>query len=444
MKKNLKIATILIVILISSFFLWRFLNQYLYKTKATQETVTLNFTQSLLEFKQNETKTIPFTLTTSNNTKISAVDLYFKFNLQNQDLVEYQSFSTTPNNYFDKVIKQEIINSSSYGGSKILRLVLVSKKENSQLLNSLVFNLNFRAKKRAGSTSISLHASIGNIQNQVVGPIAGYVFDLRTNNDATNITVNNQGYCTAVGDCGQNTSCQNNSCVCNSGFYNCDGNWENGCESNQTCPSQTNTPTPTPTNQPGSVSLNLKLKFQGVMREPANTNQRTMRVKIKVGGGNLSSPVSVEGNFTLTGQKNSETDALIWQGSVNLPSQITAGQHYYLLIKGPKHIQKKICENNPSETTGGNYRCRSGNQVSLSSGQNNLDFSKIYFLGGDLPINSAQDGVVDSLDTSFIRNNLGKTDPNVVAIADLNLDGRVDTQDWSMVIYALSIKTDEE
>jgi hypothetical protein len=44
-------------------------------------------------------------------------------------------------------------------------------------------------------------------------------------------------------------------------------------------------------------------------------------------------------------------------------------------------------------------------------------------LAGDLPVNGTQDGVVDSLDTSYIRNNLGKTDPTVVSIADLNLDG---------------------
>jgi hypothetical protein len=73
-----------------------------------------------------------------------------------------------------------------------------------------------------------------------------------------------------------------------------------------------------------------------------------------------------------------------------------------------------------------------------------LDFSKIYLLGGDLPVNGLQDGVVDSLDTSYIRNNLGKTDADVISIADINLDGRIDTQDWSAVIYALSVKTDEE
>jgi hypothetical protein len=75
---------------------------------------------------------------------------------------------------------------------------------------------------------------------------------------------------------------------------------------------------------------------------------------------------------------------------------------------------------------------------------NNLDFSRIYLLAGDMPVSGGQDGVVDSLDTSYIRNNLGKTDSGVLAIADLNLDGKVDTQDWSLVIAALSVRADEE
>jgi len=209
-------------------------------------------------------------------------------------------------------------------------------------------------------------------------------------------------------------------------------------------PIATNTQPPNATTQPGSISLNLKLKFQGIMKMPANENQKTMKVKIKVGGGSLSSPVSVDVNFTLTENRNLSSDALIWEGMVNLPPQVNPDQNYYLLVKGPKHIQKKICVSNPQETTAGSYRCQGNQGITLSAGENNLDFSKIYLLAGDLPVNGVQDGVVDSLDTSYIRNNLGKTDSNVVAIADLNLDGKIDAQDWAMVIYALSIKADEE
>ena len=70
-----------------------------------------------------------------------------------------------------------------------------------------------------------------------------------------------------------------------------------------------------------------------------------------------------------------------------------------------------------------------------------MDFSNIYELVGDLP---DQDGVVDSYDISFIRLNLGKNEDAVQAIGDINLDGRVDTQDYSLVIASLSVKKDEE
>ena len=207
--------------------------------------------------------------------------------------------------------------------------------------------------------------------------------------------------------------------------------------------SLTSTSTSTPTQASGGVSLNLKLKFQGIMQPPAGSNQRTMPVKIKVGGGNLTQPITVSANFSFTTNRNSDTDPYIWQGSVNLPSSVTPGNNYYLLVKGPKHIQKRICTNSPSETSPGSYRCFSG-QIQLQSGVNNLDFSRIYLLAGDIPVSGGQDGVVDSLDTSYIRNNLGKTDSGVLAIADLNLDGKVDTQDWSLVIAALSVRADEE
>ncbi|GIW64705.1 MAG: hypothetical protein KatS3mg092_0638 [Patescibacteria group bacterium] len=211
-------------------------------------------------------------------------------------------------------------------------------------------------------------------------------------------------------------------------------------------PNATNTPiqTPTPTIVASDlVNLNLKLKFQGIMTQPQEDNQKTFKIKIKVGGGSLAQTVSVEENFSITNNRNKDTEPFIWEKSFNLPSEVIPGSNYYILIKGPKHIQKRICDDNPNETWPGTYRCFAG-KITLSGGVNILDFSKIYLLVGDLPVNGSQDGVVDALDISYIRNNLGKTDEQVLAIADLNLDGKVDTQDYSAVIAALSIKNDEE
>ena len=131
-------------------------------------------------------------------------------------------------------------------------------------------------------------------------------------------------------------------------------------------------------------------------------------------------------------------DSGIWSGDVTFTGVLTAHK-YALLIKGPYHIQKKVCGEKPTEKDPGTYRCIRGN-IALVKGNNDADLSGIIMLAGDLP---TQDGSVTAYDTSLIKNNLGKTDADTLAKADVNRDGRVDTQDYSLVIAALSIKTDE-
>lgn len=64
-------------------------------------------------------------------------------------------------------------------------------------------------------------------------------------------------------------------------------------------------------------------------------------------------------------------------------------------------------------------------------------------MAGDLPINGKQDGVINTQDTAFVRNSLGKNDPTTLSIGDINLDNIVDTQDWSGILQTLSIKGDD-
>ena len=438
--KIVKIFSIGLIFLLSGIFFVYYLNQYLYRSKAGASSATFSFLPNNLSLKVGEVSA-PISLLLqfqdgSGDEKIDYLKLVLNFPKDNLELADYIDTSTSG---LSRQIRVDGPVAANGSGQIIIELGANSPGAGPATNTSpiTVAKLKFRGKSIVNNSQIT----IDNVQ--IVNNASAAITTINRNAFSFSVVAS----CTRDADCGNNASCQsqnnNNTCVCNSGYYNCDGNWQNGCESTQICANPTNTPTST---QPsgGSVSLNLKLKFQGVMKEPSNTNQRTMKVRIKVAGGNLSSPVSVGADFTLTNNRNSNTDALIWEGTVNLPAQVTPGQKYYLLIKGPKHIQKKICDNTPSETTDGSYRCQGERTITFSSGQNNLDFSKIYLLAGDLPVNGAQDGVVDSLDTSYIRNNLGKTDPTVVSIADLNLDGKVDTQDWSMVLYALSVKTDEE
>ncbi len=187
--------------------------------------------------------------------------------------------------------------------------------------------------------------------------------------------------------------------------------------------------TPTPTGTTGNVNLKMKLKFQGINKLPA-AGQNSMVVKVKVYKEGVSAPT--DGTGTFTADANS-----VWSGTVSVNLGALAGK-YRVLIKGPQHIQKKICDSTPSETSPGIYRCSDGN-ITLTAGDNNLDLSGIIMLAGDLD----QSGLVDSVDFGLVKNNLGKTDAVTLTKADLNRDGVVDTQDYSLILAALAVRTDE-
>ena len=127
----------------------------------------------------------------------------------------------------------------------------------------------------------------------------------------------------------------------------------------------------------------------------------------------------------------------VWSGVVDFA--VNPNHKYALLVKGSHHIQKRVCVKAPTETDGGTYKCAKG-VLSLDKGDNDLDLSGIILLAGDLPV---QDGTVDAYDISLVRNNIGKTDEASLAQSDINRDGKCDTQDYSLVIAALSVKSDE-
>ncbi|MEK7523112.1 MAG: dockerin type I domain-containing protein, partial [Patescibacteria group bacterium] len=194
---------------------------------------------------------------------------------------------------------------------------------------------------------------------------------------------------------------------------------------------------PTPTGgAEGNVKLNLKLKFQGINKKPPTEELNFIKGKIEgmIIGTNEGFTSTTEGNFLVKSDDNG-----VWSGTVGiyLP-QSALGKKFTLYIKGRRHIQKKICDSVPTETSPGTYRCSTGN-ITLVAGDNNLDFSGILLLVGDLD----QSGIVDSVDFSLVRNCLGKSDTVCVSSSDLNLDGIVNTQDFSMILVALGIRTDE-
>lgn len=190
----------------------------------------------------------------------------------------------------------------------------------------------------------------------------------------------------------------------------------------------TTTPAPSPTaSGPG---ITFKLKFQGIQKKPSAAVAWPVKIKLvsDTTGQRFESTVS----FT-------SDDNGVWSAKVPL-NGFQAGR-YMIYVKGPKHIQKKICDITPTESIAGTYHCKNDQGVSLAAGNQTLDFTGILQLVGDLP---DQDGVVNAYDISQIVNCIATPSDSCTQKADLNLDGKVDAQDYSLVIAALAIRYDED
>ena len=182
----------------------------------------------------------------------------------------------------------------------------------------------------------------------------------------------------------------------------------------------------------GATKITFKLKLQGVAKKPIKADSITVKVKL-VGKQAGVAAESKSISFSVA-------DDGVWTGTGDFSQ---AGDGYTLFVKGPKHLQKKVCDMAATEATGGAYRCTDG-KITLKAGNNTLDLTKIIMLVGDLPEKGVQNGIIDSYDTSYVRQHLRSTVPDELAVGDLNYDGVVDTQDFSLGLAALSIKYDEE
>lgn len=179
--------------------------------------------------------------------------------------------------------------------------------------------------------------------------------------------------------------------------------------------------------QPAAVQLNLQLKFQGITSKPQEARNRILSTVKLVKPGETK---------TNTGVVFTAGDTGIWSGTTSF--DVVPGGGYKILIKGQKHLQKRICVNNPQEAEPGLYKCVTG-EITLQTGANTLDLSRTVLLSGDVD----QNGIVNALDTTFIRNNIDKSDENALR-GDLNLDGVTNASDFSLAIASLSFKPDEE
>lgn len=104
---------------------------------------------------------------------------------------------------------------------------------------------------------------------------------------------------------------------------------------------------------------------------------------------------------------------------------------YDIYLKGPRHLQKRF--KNVEMTKGTAV-------IDLTKDEDNL-------LGGDLPLpttENKQDGRVNSLDYGFLVSNRNSTDPDILVIGDINLDGQINSGDTAIVTNALAERLDED
>lgn len=174
------------------------------------------------------------------------------------------------------------------------------------------------------------------------------------------------------------------------------------------------------------VALTLKIRMQGIESKPKSTEAQLVR--IGVGGVDLPEIIYKRVLFT-------PSDNGIWEGKALF--DVPAGSSYKVLVKGPRHLQKKYCDNSPTEAEPGQYICPQ-EQIELKKGENLLDFSKVMQLAGDVN----QDGVVNSQDILSIRNNIGSYNIDNLIVGDMNNDGVINAVDDTLIIYTLSNRSD--
>ncbi|MEI7653240.1 MAG: hypothetical protein WCJ70_03100 [bacterium] len=211
-------------------------------------------------------------------------------------------------------------------------------------------------------------------------------------------------------------------------------------------PESSPTPVPQVTVSVERVSIQLRVRPQGVLTDrPLPYNK--LKVMVSVGGGSGSSVLlkntePVENEFVAVGEG-------IFEGTVSFdPKVLKPGTGYKIVVKAGKHLAKRFCSPEPNkgkQEPDGSYTCPQINAgiIQLKSGLNSFDFSKVFLPSGDLPINGKQDTVVDSTDFTYIRKKIPSEDPEILRIADINMDGVLDTQDYVLTITNLVNNIDE-
>lgn len=387
---KIKIIAILITFIVTAAAIWLYIEKNIFRSKASTERVNVtlitNKAQDLRSLSVGDT--IPVDVMLQSGVSLTGVDLHLVFYNESHAL-DYVSVRQDDPAYFEEKITDKRIDFTETNGGKDIskkrsEAAMVTKKTNDKLKKTATLHYIFKAAQ-AGNGTIRLRQDF----SQIVG-IGGLLQ------------------------------------ICKVGSVNC-GQYDTD-----------NDIALTNIVVKGQIQAAMNFKFQGINSIPTKNVPITVKIRIAGGPSNLvlSKPQSVE--LTTTDKANG-----IYTGNASF--DVPPGNGYYLLVKGDRHVQKKICQIKPTETVSGTYHCGSAEVITLKNGDNTIDLSGIYQLVGDLNLpTDGQDGIVDSKDIAYIRQNLGSTDADVLAIADLNHDGIINQQDMGLVLASLAIKIDEE
>lgn len=429
-KQLLLVAKIGVALLSVVVMAW-LVNRFIFRSRATQDIATVTFSPQANHVVKNQVFNQTIRVN-SGDKKISGVDITVNYDASKLKYLENKENllnQTVPINYFDTYVLERTIVQNIVGtngetiGKGQTRITLVANKPDEELGSDVVISLQFQALETVNLTEINLvEASSAIVGTTGTTDSLDHTFDIDSNNAISQIVIGDAITCSSDAQCGTQAQCASSStCVCNQGFYNCDNNWVNGCEATTVC-------------QPtGGVKLKLALKLQGINTTPVTAKGLKFKVSAIGTNNNKQGPKEVE---LLVSDRNDG----IFEGTVDF-EKLMPESNFRLFIKGPKHVQKRICDAKP--TGGTDYYCSNEQGFALNTGINEIDLTQTPLLAGDLPL-PEQDGILNSKDIVAIRNCIKDRTDECVKQTDVNYDGVTNGTDFTIVINSMGIKYDDE
>ncbi|MCW1948952.1 MAG: Ig-like domain-containing protein [Candidatus Shapirobacteria bacterium] len=183
--------------------------------------------------------------------------------------------------------------------------------------------------------------------------------------------------------------------------------------------------------------VSFKFSFRGVSPQVSECFDALNDLKVEVM--NITSreyESGIEAGFeALVGQTTPIGDQIFRVTDLMLDTDkfSRANAFNYIKIKGPFHVQARMCQNNQSGKLSDTTVCA----VKLD-GSVVYDFSRYALLSGDIN----QDGMVNGIDYSELKSNFGQ-EISCGDDGDLNMDGVVNSIDANLLKDALSTRDDE-